>query len=120
MKRICIVMLISILVGFALAEEPVSKIPTATKTVAKATQYLDKDNQFTPQYYRCGSYTGWFTDATYCDTAARCANCIPPLDGRFEDQYRYKICTDTVTGKKTRDYEFRTRSTGCCGRCYPF
>ncbi len=83
-----------------------------------ASQYLEKQPGITPQYYQCGTYTSWFTSTSYCrQNAASCADCLRPLDGRYEDQYQYRICRDTVTGERTREYRFRNIVTGCCSRC---
>jgi hypothetical protein len=72
----------------------------------------------------CGAWSNWITSTTYCAydpiLSLNCVCTTLPMEVEFTDQYQWRVCTNSATGHEWTEYNFRTRTTGCCGMDLPF
>src|SRR5690606_10043296 len=72
----------------------------------------------TPLSITCSPWSAWITSTSYCEPdiyGLACMCTTLPFSVEFKDQYRYRTCTNTLTGQQTVEYQFRTVRSGCCG-----
>lgn len=69
-----------------------------------------------PDYFSCSEWTPWYyTGRPYCQGwVPQCWNWKDSATGEYQDQYRYRTCSDVQTGESYREYDFRTAYKGCC------